>query len=210
MAIESGLRLHAVAEHQIVADRDGIQGPVQLRMGQQGVDGVGETEGAVDPGEIEGHAAELVAGAEQATTASVPDREGEIADQALDAFIPPGVIGVQNQGAVRDPVGEMTAPGAQIMDQRRAAVDAGVGHEVNDAIEGKGLNVPGLLERRRQQGLGQKDRSLAPPVLTIRPEANERRCHGRRDVGIDAPVRKPDDTGDPAHGATVGRRKRQR
>ena len=117
--------------------------------------------------------AELVAGTEEATTTTIPDREGEVAEQVIDARIPPGVVGVEDQGLVAGAV-ELAVLGdlglvrvGQLADELGPIVDAGVSSDPHLPIERERLTMVLGLRGCTEQGVAEADVFLYPDTRSV-------------------------------------------
>ena len=112
--------------------------------------------------------AEMIAGTEQLPLRSIPDRKSEIADQAVDAVLAPGVVGVQDQFVVERAVEGGAASCPQSFFQFSLAIDARIGSNPDVSVEAGGLLFAFGLEGGAQQGMAEADVTLVPDALCIR------------------------------------------
>src|SRR5215207_4916416 len=89
--------LLVLAEHQKIGDGQLIQFPRNGRMEVQAVQLIAKDEGCFLLGVEKGLDAKMIAGAEELSLPAVPNGEGEVAQQMLDAILAPDVIGMQDQ-----------------------------------------------------------------------------------------------------------------
>src|SRR5262249_5510435 len=93
-------RLLTDAEQQEIADGQVVQPVRDRRMKSDTIQGVAEDQAVREPRVVERLDPEMVAGTEQAALPPVPDGEGEVTEQILDALLAPNMVGVQEQFGV--------------------------------------------------------------------------------------------------------------
>ena len=132
--------------------------------------------------------ADIVAGEGEAALGRVPEREGEIAEQALDRLVAPALERVQEDGGV----GEAPAlDQAQLRGERVAIVQPHVGDQ--DEATGAGLRAAVMRVFRQQpvKGAAEGDVAAGPRRVAMRGVNRLRAEHAlarcRRIPGAEAP-----------------------
>ena len=177
-------RAHLTGTHAEEVDDGGIVGPARHRaVFQERADLRGEEQPSAAVVVVEGPHAERVARAQHRPGDSVPEREGEVADETADDVLSPAAI------AGQDEVGIAHVAAVEVARKRRrelaAVVESTVPHQPPLA-EGVGrrLLVRGSTGLHREEPMPQRDRPTGPLSLAVGPTMGERREHPHQERGI--------------------------
>jgi hypothetical protein len=142
-------KIHVAAEEEEVGDRRIVQPVGDGRVAAEDSESVADEERVPPAGVVEGTNAEVVAGAEEELAAAVPDGEGEVAEEVVDALLAPETVGAEEEvsiGGGGEIGGGLPSP-AEFLLEFGAAVEAGVGDDGETAVKGEGLTSTGAPSR---------------------------------------------------------------
>ena len=119
-------------------------------------------------GVIERLDAQMIATAKQTFSRTIPDPEGEVAQQVVDTVLSPGEIGAQKELDIGR--GPETVLGLifQFGDQVRARIQTSVGDNPNCSVQAEGLVLSFRLCRGLQKRMTESNRAIHPDLLRIR------------------------------------------
>src|SRR5262245_21609022 len=141
----------------------------------------------------------MVAGAEQPPPRAIPDREGKIAEQMLDARLAPFAVGVQDQLRIGGTVQSLAPAAGQRGPERRPCIDARVGDNPGSPVDAAWLLFPFRLVGRRQQRMPQRERPVRPHARGRRPAEPQERRHPVDETAVDRRAVDVENTRDSAH-----------
>jgi hypothetical protein len=135
----------------------------------QAVQGIAEDEGIAGAGVEEGFDSEVITSAEKASLPGIPDGEGKITDQVIDAIFAPDLIGAENQFDVWHVVKRLRNVRSEPGNQVAAAVHTGVSDDPGVAVQSEGLMLVLGLDRRLQKRMAEANLTMAPDPLRVWP-----------------------------------------
>jgi hypothetical protein len=162
------------------------------------VEGVAEDEVVTRLGVEERFDAKVIASAEQAARATVPDRKGEVTQQMLHAVLAPRQVRVQDQLRIaRSPQIAATSR-LELRDEVGTTVDACVRGDPDTAIQSGRLSRL-RISRGCEQRMAETNRPIAPDLLGVGAASGQRVGHAPQQRLIDWRAVQADQSGNATH-----------